>query len=104
VTRPMKPPPEEMTRRLIYILYQGWVEARAYSGDSQRVFDLADAMHNVPALLTNFGQDWLDYFRSDLRRYKEKHSSAADYLTYLDQGVPDDSQWLWLKADDKGSG
>jgi hypothetical protein len=97
----MKPPPEEIARRLIYILYQAWVEARAYSADSQRIFDLADAMHNAPALLTNFDEDWLGYFREDLRRYGEKHLSARDYIAYLDQGVPDDSQWLWLKADDK---
>jgi hypothetical protein len=101
MNRPMKPPPEEMARRLIYILYRAWVEARAYSGDSQRIFDLSDAMHNAPALLTNFDEEGLDFFRDDLRRYCEKHSSATNYLACLDQGVPDDSQWLWLKADEK---
>jgi hypothetical protein len=101
MTRPMKPPPEEIARRLIYMLYQAWVEARAYSGDAQRIFHLADAMHNAPALLTNFDPNWLGFLREDLRRYGEKYPSAKDYVVYLDQGVPDDSQWLWLWADEK---
>lgn len=102
MTRPMKPPPEEIARRLIYILYEAWVEARAYASDSRRIFDLADAMHNAPALLTNFDEEWLGFFREDLLRYCQKHRSR-DYVAFLDQGVPDDSQWLWLKADDKNS-
>jgi hypothetical protein len=92
----MKPPPEEIARRLIYILYEAWVEARSRPHDAERIFDLADAMHNAPALLTNFDEDWLRFLREDLRRYHEKYPDSRDYVAYLNNGVPDDSQWLWL--------
>jgi hypothetical protein len=94
----MKPPPEETARRLIYILSLAWTEARSCPLDSERIFDLADAMHNVPALLTNFTEGWLRCLREDLCRYQEKHRASRNYVDYLDNGVPEDSQWLWLDS------
>jgi hypothetical protein len=92
----MKPPPQEMARRLIYILYEGWCEARAYPLDAQRIFDLADAMHNAPALLSNFTDGWLRCLREDLDRYHKKYPISPNYVGFLEPGVPDDSEWLWL--------
>jgi hypothetical protein len=92
----MRAPPEEMVWRLSYILYSAWVEARAFPADPQRIFDLADAMHNAPLLFVNFGDEWLGYFREDLRRYCAKYRTSRDYVALLDQGVPEDSQWLCL--------
>jgi hypothetical protein len=67
----MKRPSDEMIRRLSYILYQAWVEARSCPGDPQRIFDLADAMHNAPALFVNYDEGWLRALREDLCRYSE---------------------------------
>ena len=92
----MKPPPEEIARRIIYILYEGWCEARSYPLDPDRLFDLADAMHKAPALLSNFSESWLRCLREDLDRYRRKYPSSRNYVDYLDKGVPEDSQWLWL--------
>jgi hypothetical protein len=91
----MNPPPAEIARRLSYILYEAWVEARAYSADSQRIFDLADAMHNAPMLFVNFTEEWLGHFREALRGYCAKHRTSRDYIALLDNGVPQDSAWLW---------
>jgi hypothetical protein len=92
----MKPPPDEIVRRLSYILYLAWCEARNTSGDSQRIFDLADAFHNAPALFVNYSEGWLQALREDLRCYYEKHLSTHNYARYLDDPAPEDSQWLWL--------
>lgn len=81
-----------------HILYQAWVEARNCSEHPQRIFDLADAMHNAPALLLNYDEHWLRCFREDLVRYEAKHSPIRSYVAYLDDGIPDLRQWLWLPA------
>jgi hypothetical protein len=97
----MKPPPEEIARRLIYILYEAWTDVRSHPLDSQRLFELADAMHNAPALLTNFSERWLGYLREDLQGFYEKYPTSRNYIDFLDNGVPEDSQWLWLDLPDE---
>jgi hypothetical protein len=98
-----KPPAPELAERLAYILYQAWCEARFYAHDAQRIFDLADAIHNLPALLVNCTEGWLTAQREDLVRYCAKYPSARDYVRYMDGEIPEHSQWLWLWEESSSS-
>jgi len=91
-----KPPSQEIIQRLAFLLYRAWTEARNVHEDTQRIFDLADVMHNVPALLVNCTEPWLEMQRQELRRYSANYPSTFDYVKYLDEGVPEPSDRLWL--------
>jgi hypothetical protein len=83
--------PPELARRLLYILYLGWVEARARSTDARRVFDLADALHNIPCYLAR-PTDWgLDCIRQDLDRFRQQH--GTNYVQHLDR--TETGTWFW---------
>jgi hypothetical protein len=91
----MTPPTEEMRRRIIFILHNAWVEARARSGLPDRIFELADVMENVPALLHNSTPDWVETTRQELTRYCLKYPDSR-LLNLWETGVPAENEWLWL--------
>jgi hypothetical protein len=77
----------DLSRRLLYILHLGFVEARllALANRSQQVYDLADVMEVLPSLLCQEEQQARDAMRSLLQGYKDKYpDSAFDYCKYLD--------------------
>jgi hypothetical protein len=86
----MTRPPADYEERLLFILYRGRVEARALAGAGnpgvpQQVFDLADAMHNIPCFLAKPLEGMWDCIREDLRRYHAKWlSGSTDFVPYLD--------------------
>jgi hypothetical protein len=77
-------------------MHHAWIEARNHSTDPQLVFDLSDAMEYVSLLLRNYCEPWISTARQILVDYRAKHPGSWDYLQFLDNGVPDDSNWLWL--------
>jgi hypothetical protein len=91
----MTPPPEEIRRRIIYILHWAWVEARARSPDSEFVFDLSDVMHNVPSLLHNYTPQHAEVTREELAKFCRKYSRPR-LLELWENGVPAEDQWLWI--------
>ena len=91
-----RPPSEEVVRRLCYILHRAWLESRNHADDPCLVFDLADAMEYVTLLLRNYCEPWVSTARQVLEDYRAKQPGSFDYLGILDNGVPDDTNWLWL--------
>ena len=96
-----RPPAEDVVRRLCWIMHNAWVDARNCAGNQALVFDLADAMHFVSLLLRNYCEPWIGISRQLLADYPAKHPGSFDYLHVLDHGVPDDSDWLWLSANEQ---
>lgn len=90
------PPSEEVARRLCYIMHHVWIEARNAAHDRERIFDLADAMEYVSLLLRNYCEPWVSTGRQILADYRAKHPGSSDYLQFLEDGIPDDTSWLWL--------
>jgi hypothetical protein len=93
-------PPDEFVWRLARILSMAWLEARCCAGDSQRSFDLADAMHNVPQLLVQCTANSLRLQREAFARYCAKYPSAPEnYLSLFEEGIPDELvKLLWFEG------
>ena len=81
----------ELQRRLLYILHLGLVEARSLArtpNSSEQLFDLTDALENLPSYIDHW-EDWkMELIRFGLERYDQKYHSSFDYLRYLDVDPP----------------
>jgi hypothetical protein len=82
--------PNDLHRRLLFILHRGLVEARllAQAGKQQQVFDLADALEALPGWMAAWSDDHLDDVRTDLRAYAAKYPDAFAYLDFIDRYDP----------------
>jgi hypothetical protein len=86
------PPPPDLQRRLMYILFRALNDARslALGGRNEQVAELADAVENLPSQLTHWRNDSLEAIGFQLRTYENKFLGAARYSQYLDVvPVPD---------------
>lgn len=84
----------EFTKRVMYILHWGLVEARnlALSEKNQQIHDLADALETLPGELINWRHDSLESIQFNLRTYQEKYQGESyDYLRYLGEEKPPES-------------
>ncbi|MFA6046987.1 MAG: hypothetical protein WC718_18540 [Phycisphaerales bacterium] len=81
----------QLERPLLLILHRGWVEARllALGQKHQQLFELADAMEQLPWLVNNWKDEHLEAIRGNLKTYEDKYlGSRFDYLRYLDSDSP----------------
>ncbi len=88
-TKPVTPPPDGVLRAYTDLLSQVLLHFRGLSGlknlDLQEVHDLADAVHNLPQLLTDYGAPWNDeryreYLRAFDRRWAHEGFGLEQYL------------------------
>jgi len=89
----MAEPNTDLRKRLLFILHRGWVEARELAGlkKSEQLYDLADALHEIPAYMTRWRAEDLEELRSNLKTYCDKYPNSAkryQYLEFLDQFEP----------------
>lgn len=82
----------DLTKRILYILHCGFVEARnlAYAGRSEQIAELADAMEILPRCVSAGSEEDREMVRFVLKNYQDKHPAMYDYLAYLeDRNVPE---------------
>ena len=83
-----KPLTERQRRKLCEMLYRALLEIRAlgWDGKAEQIADLADAFHNLPAML--WSEDFsLDFFRNFLEGYRQKYPEGwgTGYIKALDE-------------------
>jgi len=91
----MTEPNTETKKRLLFILHRAWVEARELAGmkKSEQLYDLADAVHPIPAYMSRWRPEDLEAIRFNLKTYCEKYPDSAkrsQYMEFLDQWQPPD--------------
>jgi hypothetical protein len=83
----LKVPTEWQREKLCEMMYRAFLEVRNYATkEPERMSDLADAFHNLPAML--YSEDFsIKYFRLSLQIYHEKYpkQSGELYLEMLDK-------------------
>jgi hypothetical protein len=84
----------ELTRRVLFILHRGFVEATnlAYDSRHAQIADLADAMELIPRLIPRLDQEGaVEMLRFVLTNYERQYPTERyDYSKYLDEWpVPD---------------
>jgi hypothetical protein len=82
--------PEDIHRRLLFVLHRGLVESRllARAGKQQQVFDLADALEQIPGWMVTWDGNCLEDIRESIKTYEEKYPDAFRYSDYLDKYDP----------------
>lgn len=80
-------------RRLLFILHRALVEARllAQAEKHQQVFDLSDALEQLPGWMVSWESRYLAELRRNLHLYAAKYPQAFCYLDYLDKFDPPQS-------------
>lgn len=75
----------QIQRRLLFILHRAWVEARllAQSGESQQLYDLADAMEPIPRWLAAWKDENLSEAEANLESYRRKYPHSFAYSDYI---------------------
>ncbi len=91
----MSEPNTNVERRLLFIIHRGWIEARELAGmkKPEQLYDLADAMHSIPAYMSRWRSEDLDAIRFNLETYCQKYPDSAkrfQYIEFLDQWQPPD--------------
>jgi len=87
----MKEPPDDIKLKLLFILHQGFVEARllALAKKHDQLHDLADAMELIPGMMKDWDEHRMGEIRELLKTYQLKHSEwRFDYLARLDNQEP----------------
>jgi hypothetical protein len=88
-TKPVTPPPDPILRAYADLLSQVLLLFRGLSTvkglDVQEVHDLADAVHNLPQVLVDYGAPWNDeqyreYLRAFDRRWAHEGFGLEQYL------------------------
>lgn len=77
--------PTTLQQKLLVILQRCFHELRdlASSGQWQQIYDLADTVEIIPALMLRWEEKNLDRVREVLAIYQSKHVHAYDYLSIL---------------------
>jgi hypothetical protein len=86
----MKKPPQDLERRILFILHRAFVEMRLLgsAGANIQVQDLSDALEVVPGWLTAWQDDYLDILKENLKAYQSKYPNAFDYLGFIEKYDP----------------
>lgn len=77
----------ELQRRLLFVLHRGLLEARLLSkeGSGEQIFDLTDALEQIPGYLDSWEPAHLESIRFNLKTYAKRHpQSTFNYLRYLE--------------------
>ena len=81
----------DLKRRVLYVLHRGLVETRllALAKKYQQLFDLADALEQLPGYLNDWHDEHLESIRFNLRVYQDKYPGESfDYLAHLEEYDP----------------
>ena len=87
----MLEPPDELKRRLLYILHRGLVEARllAQAGQTQQLHDLADCLESIPAYMSRWREEDVEIIKASLETYRNKYpGNRFNHWEFLDRYVP----------------
>jgi hypothetical protein len=87
-----RPLTERQRQWLCQMIYRALLEMRilGWGGKAEQAADLADAFHNLPAMLW---EDFsLDFFRKFLEAYRQKYpdGGGAGYLKMLDEAMAEE--------------
>jgi hypothetical protein len=85
--------PDDLAKRLLYILHRGLIEIRnlALAQGQEQIADLADALEILPGFFERWQDSHLEMIRFVLRTYQGKYPGGAyDYLANLDRYPPPD--------------
>jgi hypothetical protein len=81
---------ERQRQKLCEMIYHALLEMRVlgWGGKAEQAADLADAFHNLPAMLWREGFS-LDFFQKFLEAYRQKYpdGGGAGYLKMLDEVI-----------------
>lgn len=98
--KPKSIPPEPYFSAALYLLYQVALFIRncAHEIEQEQLFDLGDAIHNVPESLTEYGhyfdeQEIRDIYLAAYDRKWAKSPEDFSLLRTLDAGVARVRQW-----------
>ncbi len=83
----------DISRRLLYILHRGLVQARnlALAQGNDQIVELTDALEILPGMVDHWNDDHLDMVRFVLRTYQDKYPGGCyDYLATLEDYPPPD--------------
>ncbi len=83
--------PENLSKRLLFILHLGFVELRkiALATGQEQSADLADALELLPRYVEHCNPEDMELFRFVLKNYQDKYPGGTfDYLKYLEQYDP----------------
>lgn len=83
--------PDDLARRLLYILHRGLVQARnlALARGDEQIADLADALEILPGMMNCWNEGHLEMVRFVLKTYQDKYPGGSyDYLADLDKYAP----------------
>jgi len=87
----MKTIPENLSRRLLFILHRGLTEARnlALAQGNEQIADLADALEILPRYVQGCNEEDVELIRFVLKTYQDKYpGSNYDYLAYFEKYDP----------------
>ncbi len=78
---------QELQKRLLYILHQGFVEVRnlALAAGHKQIAELADVMELIPQFVHRRTEENLELIRCELKRYQDKYRSSGNYPARLDE-------------------
>jgi hypothetical protein len=82
--------PDDIHRRLLFVLHRGLVESRllARTSKQQQIFDLADALEQIPGWMATWDWRRLEDIRTSLQTYEGRYPDAFRYSDYLDKYAP----------------
>jgi hypothetical protein len=86
-------PPEQIKRRLLFIVHRAWIETRelAKQNKSEQLYDLADAVHSITSYMSHWKDENSESIRLNLKTYCVKYPESAkrfQYMEFLDQWDP----------------
>jgi hypothetical protein len=87
----MHPLPENLSKRLLYILHLGLTELRncALAARQEQGADLADVLEILPRYVEHCNEEEMDLLRFVLKTYQDKYPDRPfDFLDYLERRDP----------------
>jgi len=84
-------PSNTIKAKLLFILHRGLVEVRLLTAanKTQQIFDLADALEPIPAMMKDWHENDLSKVRSLLVQYQSKYVGCGfDFVSRLETDPP----------------
>lgn len=83
---------DDIQRRILFIIHRGLVELRllARSGNCLQAFDLADTLEVLPARVSHWKDEDLQWVREALVAYEARYPKSFRYSQFLREVAPPD--------------
>jgi len=83
-------PPDDIHRRLLFILHEGLVEIRNRVHEPERVHFLSDLLEVIPVWMVTWEPGHHDVIRGMLQNYERRFPPMFNYVRYFDgQDLPE---------------